>query len=389
MRKVSLATATSFLLLPLSTSAIEIYTDNQASVGLGGYLQADFRQSGGDNEMTDQASRINFDFAFDAGEGWQALAKIEWGLNLVDSTSEMQFGQGGDTLTSEPKDQNDTVNLRLGYIGLSHDSYGTITFGKQWSVYYDVTERTDQMMVWGGEASGTFNYGSDGGISGTGRAEQAIVYRNSIGNLDYAFQYQAKNSEETNIYECQVNPDMDCGDDDVGDPISSFTYDKGYGAALTYHLPWNIDVGVGYNRSELDTTEGVNVAGFDGDYADALALGINYGQLSDQLYLAAVYYEGTNHEFDDRGEIFDSQGVELYGHYRLNRAWRIYVGYNQLKDNDNNYEGSYELKYYAVGASYQMSERVELFSESRIDDSTMADGSDADNIHSVGIRVML
>ena len=65
-----------------------------------------------------------------------------------------------------------------------------MSFGKVWGAYYDVVAGTDNALVWGGFASGAYSLDGSGGIDGVGRADKAIQYRNSLGNLSFALQAQ-------------------------------------------------------------------------------------------------------------------------------------------------------------------------------------------------------
>ncbi|MCM2681387.1 porin [Echinimonas agarilytica] len=389
MQRTLLALTASTFILPTTVSAIELYKDDTSEVSMGGYLQAHAFAKDGDSDMSDGASRINFNFNYDAGNGWTAVGGIEWGLNLISNNDQLGIADGGNSLSSDPYDDS-TLTNRLGYIGLKHDVYGEFTVGKQWSAYYDVTHVTDYLMVWGGEGSGTFNYHSDGGFSGTGRAEKSFIYRNSVSDFDFAVQLQAKSGDTIQL--CNVDEgesQVNCTERFEQNADAELAYDYGYGVSMVYHAPYEIDLGVAYNRTELDVDGTVNVAGLNDDYTDALAFSANYGKYADAIYLAAVYYKGTNHEIDDSGEIFDSKGTEIYGHYMPNEDWRLYAGYNRLKTDDSNYDGLYDLEYYAVGASYIMSKNVELFTEHRFDSTVYANGDKADDIYSVGIRLYL
>ena len=78
---------------------------------------------------------------------------------------------------------------------------GRVTIGKQWGVHTDVTMyTTDQFNVFGSEASATYTAGTDGGFLGTGRADQAVSYRNTIFRvLDVGAQVQFRSTENDNI----------------------------------------------------------------------------------------------------------------------------------------------------------------------------------------------
>ena len=81
-------------------------------------------------------------------------ARAEFGVNLVDQSANEVF-ISGDNLGEERFQDTDDITTRLGQAGLVGD-WGSVQIGKQWSVYYDVTQWTDLFWAVGGNASGTF-----------------------------------------------------------------------------------------------------------------------------------------------------------------------------------------------------------------------------------------
>lgn len=86
----------------------------------------------------------------------------------------------GQFLNIQAEQTQQVFGNRLGYLGISLDKYGTLTIGKQWSVYHDIMSYTDRFNVFGARASATFVGGTDGGENGAERADQSIIYRNQI-----------------------------------------------------------------------------------------------------------------------------------------------------------------------------------------------------------------
>ena len=98
--------------------------------------------------------------------------------------------------------QDDQVfGARLGYVGVDFGYGGRVTIGKQWGVHTDVTMyTTDQFNVFGSEGSATYTAGTDGGFLGTGRADAAVSYHNSILKvLDVGAQVQFRTTENDNV----------------------------------------------------------------------------------------------------------------------------------------------------------------------------------------------
>ena len=110
-----------------------------------------------------------------------AFARLEAGVNMV--ANDRAIITSGDPGT--PIGQgSQAVSSRLGLVGLE-TPIGNFSWGKQWSPYYDVAEFTDQFVIFSGFANGAFGAGTDGGISGTGRAERAVQYRGAQGCLQW------------------------------------------------------------------------------------------------------------------------------------------------------------------------------------------------------------
>ncbi|QUG74252.1 autotransporter domain-containing protein [Erwinia sp. E602] len=91
------------------------------------------------------------------------------------------------------KGAHDTTRRML-YTGLKSDTWGTLTFGQQNSVYYDVvgakTDIWDYDMV--GQAPGN---GINGDYDGSYRSRKMLKYKSSYGNTDFYASYLFADSE--------------------------------------------------------------------------------------------------------------------------------------------------------------------------------------------------
>ena len=168
MKKTLIASTLVTLILAPAVNAVEIYHDSKNKVTIGGYMGIRLLTTDGDTEMVNGSSRINFNFSHKLSHGWQANSTFEWGINPFNTS-----------LVFNPDSQfesqsSDLLSSRLAFIGLSHDQYGSISFGRQWSAYYNVVGGTDMAYVWGGETSGAYSLDGSGGVNGTGRADKAI-----------------------------------------------------------------------------------------------------------------------------------------------------------------------------------------------------------------------
>jgi outer membrane pore protein F len=131
MNKTLVAALISTILVIPSASAIEIYKDDVNAVKIGGFIDARVINTQGETEVVNGASRINFGFSRQLQNDWKAYALLEWGVNPVGST-DIVYNNRFESI------QEEFFYNRLGYAGLSHDKYGSITIGKQWGAWYDV-----------------------------------------------------------------------------------------------------------------------------------------------------------------------------------------------------------------------------------------------------------
>ena len=130
-----------------------------------------------DVRLGDGASRAGVRGEWQMGKNSWLFGRGEMGFNILDT-----FTPKAD---SKEDDSND-VNVRLAYVGFD-SKYLQFTYGKNWSSYYQIAGMADQYSIFGGSAAGVYNAGTDGGATGTGRADdvlQARVYTSSLKRLN-------------------------------------------------------------------------------------------------------------------------------------------------------------------------------------------------------------
>ncbi|QSH55914.1 porin [Photobacterium damselae subsp. damselae] len=303
MMKKILALSISAACIATSAQAATVYQNGDSKVTIGGRLavKAQYTESTKDTssttELENASSRINFGFEHRMTQNWLAGAKAEWGYDAL-SSGKQEFSN------------------RLGNLYFANQDAGLITVGKQWSTYYDITGWTDVFWIYGGEASGTYD-GRDGhGGSGTGRADDAISYRNSFNGLNVAAQYQFEDgsSEGERRYGLQ----------------GALSYDLGLG--LSFGGAYNLTK---YHQQSDDKT---------------WTLGAKYD--SDMFYLAGQYGQYRNHT-NINGNLTDvakkAYGYELVAAYLAEGGlYQVYGGYNHLADDNSSARYSYGL----VGAAW-------------------------------------
>lgn len=123
-------------------------------------------------EVQDNATRVGINFQ--TRGDIKMFAGTEWGVNLVQSTTQFNLSASGtgdfgvvDTETGE------VFTARLGFIGADFGPLGRVAFGKQLAVHYDVSSyTTDRFNVFGGQGTSTYVAGTS--VSATGDSGDSV-----------------------------------------------------------------------------------------------------------------------------------------------------------------------------------------------------------------------
>ena len=365
MKKTIIATALATIIAVPVVSATEVYNKDGNTVGINGKVSIAALKNSGDNAvMANNGSRIGFTFGHELTAGWKATGEFQWGVNGTGDKGGMASSEEG---IGASDGNSDLFSNRLANVGLHHDAYGSITFGKQWSAYYDVVAGTDEGKMWGGNASGAYALNS-GGINGTGRADNAIQYRNSFGDLSIAVQMQLQEDKLS---------DKDLGKLTVpkGITLTSLKYDNTYGASFTYSVMDDFNVAAGFNIGEYKSTyktQNGKVSHEENKTDQIYAVGTTFGSFDNGLYLAANWNYNEYHNADANGNLIPkANGVEAYAGYTFDNI-RPYAYYNLLDASaytagSGQIVSNYEMEYIAAGVNYQWDSNVSVWLEGKKD----------------------
>lgn len=347
-----------------ASAEYQMYDDGVNTVALSGWIDLAGVHTQSKTELVDHASRFRIKLERQISPELKTFAITEVGVNLIGQTS-IQFkgGEIGETIHTE---RNDAFSLRLGYIGLAHDTYGTFSLGKQWGVYTDIAGNTDLASAWSATASGVFTFNGDGGLNGTGRADKAIQYRNSFGNFSFGLQMQASQTS----YEFQ--------DEENTSQLKAFkeiSYDHTYGISTVYQLNDKIWFGIAHNQGEFVGTlhNGQTLSAKD----QIIGIGANYGDLYEQgLFLAVTANQSENHDVDNLGRIITkSNGFEMVASYTFENNFTPMLTVNYLKADDSYQElhqaGEFKRAFAVLGGHYKLDADTKLYVEARKDFSSM------------------
>lgn len=270
---------------------------------------------------------------------------------------------------------------RIGYIGFDFEKYGTLTFGKQWSVYYDVTSYTDQFTIFGGRASATYVGGSDGGASGTGRASQSVIYRNQFGNFYLGAQAQVRGGNNDKFID-------------------------GFGFSAQYKMLGQLFLGASFNRTFLSNNliNQHKIIGLDGQ-PTYYAAGIKY--LGEKLTLSALGVIEKNGDFTQGSYlnntqeliyptvVFDAKGFEFFANYKFD-DFAIHGGYNLYVPDRKNLEtennqipisSNFKVNDVIFGLNYQPIKYVQIYAEQRLSFGKNALNTKDRSVFAVGMKI--
>ncbi len=219
------------------------------------------------------------------------------------------------------------TDIRLAYAGFGGD-WGQITYGRQYGAYSLVTDITDVLFEFGGDASGV---GTD--RFGTGKADSLIKYEGTFHHLTLHANYQLDNEKVE---------------------LKNGKNATSYGMALQYDLPMGLSLAVGYNAGQGVTESNDN---------DVMAIAVAYSQ--DQFFTSALYSKGKNwKEKNGTAENNHYIGYEAVVGFKPTKALTLQAGYNKLILEGKQGENDMDKKdYFTLGAQYKFTKQFRIFTE--------------------------
>ncbi|WP_263080943.1 porin [Endozoicomonas sp. Mp262] len=345
MQKKLLATVVASLVAG-QAMALEVVNDGTNKLTIGGRIGIQTETKDGKTSADNDSARINFGFEHKLSETMTGFAKAEWGYKAHNEYT----SENGETKA------DDLFSNRLGYVGLKHSQYGAVAAGKQWSVYSDVANWTDEFAIGGGAAMGQYNgFTDDGGFSGTGRADNAFTYRGEFAGLKVGAQYQLRGESYKK------------DDSNVADTADNIKRKHGYQLAASYTLDMGLSFGGTYSETSFE--RGLANEQSSNLKSKAAVAAVKYDM--NDIYVAATYGQFRNHTSAHLGKNAatsdgnmgldqKSEGIELYGRYKLSQVLdggiSLQAGWNQLKVKDDNRGNSSDAKIdkMMLGAIYEV-----------------------------------
>jgi predicted porin len=323
-----------------------------------------------DLEVQDNATRVGINFT--SRSKIKVIAGMEWGVNLVRSETQFNLSASGtDNFGTVETSTNPVFLARLGFAGVDAGPLGRLIIGKQYAVHYDIASyTTDRFNVFGGQGTHAYVAGTDGGETGTGRADRIVQYRNAaLKFVEVGVQGQFRGT----------------GDDTTTD---------GVGGSLQIKPLPGLRAGGTYTRTNWGPSkQQIRGLGGNSDYMAAgarldwrvLELGFVY---SHQHNGDVAFVPTPNVPSQQTPIVFDAHGTELYARVGV-RKFGLIAGWTSQdpKVRDPLLNPDFRTRYFILGAEWFFSKGGKVYSESRIDiDSVTPVGDPGYSVFTIGFR---
>ena len=359
---VAISAVAASVLMAMSAQAAEIYNKDSNKLDLYGKVNAKHYFSSNDADDGDTTyARLGFKGETQIND--QLTGFGQWEYEFKGNRAESQ---------GSSKDKT-----RLAFAGLKFGDYGSIDYGRNYGVAYDIGAWTDVLPEFGGDTW------TQTDVFMTGRTTGVATYRNNdffglVDGLNFALQYQGKNGSPSG--EGQTNNGREALRQN-GD---------GYGGSLTYDLGEGFALGTAVTSSKRTDDQNAMAYG-NGDRAETYTGGLKYD--ANNIYLAAQYTQTYNAtRAGDLGWANKAQNFEVVAQYQFDFGLRPSVAYLQSKGKDleNGYGDQDLLKYVDVGATYYFNKNMSTYVDYKINlvdenDFTRAAGIGTDDIVALGL----
>ncbi|OPW95979.1 porin OmpC [Citrobacter sp. A316] len=259
---------------------------------------------------------------------------------------------------AESGNSSNSDKTRLAFAGLKFGEYGSIDYGRNYGILYDVGSYTDVLPEFGGDTyTNTDNFM-------TGRTSGVATYRNTdffglVEGWNFALQYQGQNGNGSESNNGRENLKEQNGD---GWGISS-SYDFGMGVSI-----------VGAFASSDRTNDQTQKSTAQGEKAEAWTIGAKYD--ANNIYLATTYAQTYNMTpyGDSRLNIANkTDNFEVTAQYQFDFGLRPEISYLLSKGKDlgqvvNGKPANDKdlVEYISVGAKYYFNKNMSTYVDYKI-----------------------
>ncbi|HAW0217927.1 TPA: porin OmpC [Escherichia coli] len=331
-----------------------------------------------DGNKVDLYGKVNAEHYFSSNskhDGDKTYARLGFKGETQVNNHLTGFGQWEYEFKGNHAESQDSASdkTRLAFAGLKFGDFGSIDYGRNYGVAYDIGAWTDVLPEFGGDTW------TQTDVFMTKRATGVATYRNNdffglVDGLNFAAQYQGKNDRS--------GDDYTKGNGDGFGFSSTYEY-EGFGIGATYAKS---------DRTNVQTKAGKALPEVfaSGKNAEVWAAGLKYD--ADNIYLAATYSETHNMTaFADYFIANKAQNLEAVAQYQFDFGLRPSVAFLQSKGKDLGVWGDQDLvKYVDVGATYYFNKNMSTFVDYKVNlldknDFTRTLGINTDNIVAVGM----
>ncbi|EJJ4075043.1 porin OmpC [Salmonella enterica] len=334
--------------------AAEVYNKDGNKLDLYGKVDGLHYFSKDKGDDGDQ-SYVRFGFKGETQINDQLTGYGQWEYNIQANHDEDDNGTKGNA-------------TRLAFAGLKFADFGSIDYGRNNGVIYDIGAWTDVLPEFGNdtyEESDRFM---------TGRANGLLTYHNTdffglVDGLNFSLQYQGKNGgdgESNNGKDREVKSQN-------GD---------GYGMSVTWEGDAGFGVGAAYSNSRRTKDQRSNEYSSDGKRAEVWTGGLKYD--ANNIYLAATYAQTRNMQWADIDQdsrigtdlalnkdagafLSKTENYEIVAQYMLDFGLQPSIAYLQSKAKDTGKYGDIDLvKYVDVGATYNFNKNMSAYIDYKI-----------------------
>ncbi|EHV3412716.1 porin OmpC [Salmonella enterica] len=343
--------------------AAEVYNKDGNKLDLYGKVDGLHYFSKDKGDDGDQ-SYVRFGFKGETQINDQLTGYGQWEYNIQANHDEDDNGTKGNA-------------TRLAFAGLKFADFGSIDYGRNNGVIYDIGAWTDVLPEFGNDTY------EEADRFMTGRANGLLTYHNTdffglVDGLNFSLQYQGKNGGD--------------GESNNGkDREAKSQNGDGYGMSVTWEGDAGFGVGAAYSNSRRTKDQRSNEYSADGKRAEVWTAGLKYDanniylaatyaqtrnmqwvdinkEPASKLYTAAVCGEATTENGEDCGLFArKTENYEIVAQYMLDFGLQPSIAYLQSKAKDTGKYGDIDLvKYVDVGATYNFNKNMSAYIDYKI-----------------------
>ncbi|MGL4860564.1 MAG: porin [Enterobacteriaceae bacterium] len=294
-------------------------------------------------------------------------------------------------------DKSQMNHTRLGFAGLKYANWGSLDYGRNYGVLYDVASWTDRLP----EFSDLIFSAPDSFMGGRGNG--MLTWRNSnffglVDDLKFTLQYQGKNEGKSG----ERKEDEGRGTSNRNSRNARVDNGDGFGMSLSYNIGWDISAIGAFSNSSRTTQQqsylgknqqGTVLSKTYGDKAESYATGLQYDD--NKLYLAALYGQNYNTmRYGSAGLANKTVGFEAIVQYQFDFGLRPSLSWRHSQGKDLGANENIDKKlfnYMNLAAVYYFNKDMSTFVDYKInlldgnDPFYKSNGINTDNVVALGI----